>query len=146
MTFLATTGASALAVGGAFSAGVLGGLPNSALFSFKLDHFPPVIGVGFALNQSSIRLAGTADWWLYHKSLGGPFYIYAGLGGYVDLQTGNTSGTSIGARLPIGLQFFPLNPLELFIEIAPRAGIGLNPFSFPDWGVQGAVGFRFWLK
>ncbi|HUZ16938.1 MAG TPA: hypothetical protein VMV68_01025 [Spirochaetia bacterium] len=141
----ATADVSALGVGGAFSLGVLGGLPNSALFSIKLDNVRPIIGIGVSIGSGAARIGGTADWWLYHQPLVGAISLYAGLGAYVDVQTGTAFNASVGARIPVGLQIFPIKPLELFVEVAPRAGIGLNPVSFPDWGVQGAFGFRFWF-
>jgi hypothetical protein len=144
-SFLATAGVSAIGVGGAFGLDLLGGLPNSALFSIKLDNVPPILGIGVSVGSNNLHVGGTADWWLWHQPLAGPLYLYAGLGAYVDLDTGPNFDAGVGARIPIGLQIFPLKPLELFLEIAPRAGIGLNPIQFPEWGVQSAFGFRFWF-
>lgn len=141
----ATAGVSALGVGGAFSLGVLGGLPNSALFSIKLDSAAPVLGIGVAVGTQSARIGGTADWWLYNKKLSGPFSTYIGVGAYLDVQTGSSATVGLGVRMPVGLQLFPVKPLELFLEVAPRAGLTFNPVKFPDWGLQGAFGFRFWL-
>lgn len=142
---LVATGASALGIGGAFSVGVLGGLPSSAMLSLKLDGVPPVLGLGISVGGGNAHIGATADWWLYHSPLAGPLGIYLGVGGYADIDTGSGGNFGVGARLPIGLQIFPVKPLELFLEIAPRAGITLNPFYFPSWGIQGAAGFRFWF-
>lgn len=142
---LVTTGVSALGIGGAFSVGVLGGLPNQAMLSIKLDHVRPIFGVGVSVGSGSAQIGATADWWLYHAALTGPVSIYLGLGAYGDFQTGSAGSIGLGARLPIGLQIFPLKPLELFLEIAPRAGLTFNTFQFPVFGLQGAAGFRFWF-
>lgn len=142
---LVATSASALAIGGAFSVGVLGGLPSSAMLSVKLDNVAPVLGLGVSVGGGTMHIGATADWWLYHTALGGPFWLYLGPGGYVDVQTGSTATIGLGLRLPIGLQFFVLKPLELFLEVAPRAGLTFNPTQFPVWGIQGALGFRFWF-
>lgn len=142
---LVATSASALAVGGAFSVGVLGGLPSSAMLSVKLNGNAPVIGLGLSVGGGTTHIGATADWWLYHASLGGPFWIYLGPGAYADIQTGSGGTLGLGLRLPIGIQFFVLKPLELFIEAAPRAGVTLNPTQFPVWGIQGAAGFRYWF-
>ncbi|HUX20704.1 MAG TPA: hypothetical protein VMW69_05645, partial [Spirochaetia bacterium] len=108
---LATTGLSALGIGGAFSVGVLGGLPSSAMLSLKLDNVPPILGLGISVGGGSAQIGATADWWLYHSTLAGPLSIYLGLGGYADIQTGTGGYFGLGARLPIGLQIFPLKPL-----------------------------------
>ena len=142
---LVTTSASALGIGGAFSVGVLGGLPSSAMLSVKFDQIRPILGLGVTVGSGSAQIGATADWWLYHATLAGPLSIYVGLGGYADIQTGSGGSLGLGARIPVGLQIFPIKPLELFLEIAPRAGVGLNPFSFPVFGLQGAAGFRFWF-
>jgi len=142
---LVATGASALGIGGAFSVGMLGGLPSSAMLSLKLDNVRPVLGIGVSVGGGAAQFGATADWWLYQGKLAGPLGLYVALGGYADLQTGSTSTIGLGARLPIGIQIFPLKPLELFLEVAPRAGLTFNAFQFPVWGIQGAAGFRFWF-
>lgn len=142
---LVATSASALAIGGAFSVGVLGGLPSSAMLSVKLNGSAPVLGLGVSIGGGTMHIGATADWWLYHAPLGGPLYIYLGPGVYADIQTGTGGTLGFGLRLPIGLQFFVIKPLELFVEVAPRAGLTLNPTLFPVWGMQGALGFRFWF-
>lgn len=142
----AVSGVSALAIGGAFGIGMLGSLPNQALFSIKLNNSAPVIGVGVSLGKGSARLGATADWWLYHRALTTSLYTYLGLGGYLDVQTGSPAQVGVGVRLPIGLQLFVIKPLALFVEVAPRAGLAFNPIKFPAWGMQGAFGFRFWFR
>jgi len=140
---LSTSGLSALGIGGAFSTGIVGGMPNSAMISLKLDKLP-LLGFGFSIGSAQTNIGLTADWWFYHENVGGPFSVYVGAGAYGEYNTG-TFGA--GARLPIGLQFFPIKPLELFIEAAPRAGLTFgNPIQFPVWGVQAAVGFRVWTR
>ncbi len=140
---VAASGLSALGIGGAFSTGIVGNMPNSAMISLKLDKLP-LLGFGFSIGSGQTDIGLTADWWFYHEKVGGPFSVYIGAGGYGEYNNG-TFG--LGARLPIGLQFFPLKPLELFIEAAPRAGLALgNPIQFPVWGVQAAVGFRVWTR
>ncbi len=139
---LGTSGASAAAIGGEFSSGVVGGLPNAAMVTFKLDHLP-VIGIGLSIGGSSSAVSVTADWWLYHQALGGPFYLYIGPGLFADEVNGSVSA---GGRLPIGLQYFVIKPVELFAEVAPTLGVTLgNVVQFPTWGVQGSLGFRYWF-
>lgn len=140
---LSASGLSALGIGGAFSTGIVGGMPNSAMLSLKLPKLP-LLGFGFSVGSAQTDISLTADWWFYHQNVGGPFSVYIGAGGYGEYLNGSFG---LGARLPIGLQFFPLKPLELFIEAAPTAGLSFgNPVQFPVWGVQASVGFRIWTS
>ena len=136
---------SAMAIGGAYSTQLLNNGAGNGALTFKLDKWDPVFGLSFGGNSDYFRLGFSADWWMYHKPLAGIVSIYLGPGLYVNLGLGETSNVDVGARIPIGFQIFPIDPLELFIEIAPSIGLDLNPVAFPVWGLQGAIGFRFWF-
>ena len=128
-------------IGGAFGLGFVD-MPHQAMLSVKFDTFPAVFGIGASIGSSSIQIGVTADWWLFHQHLFSIVNLYIGPGMYAAIG-GNTS---LGVRVPIGLRAFILDPLELFIEIAPSIGLRLSdPITFPAWGVQGAFGFRFWF-
>ena len=79
---------------------------------------------------------------MVNKRIDGIFYWYLGPGLYVGAGTGYLG---LGIRVPIGLQIFIIEPLELFIEAAPRFGLGLSPLDFPQVGIMAAIGFRFWF-
>jgi hypothetical protein len=140
----------ALAAAPAFSFGIGGayglnfnGFGSAGLLSVKFDEFPAVIGVGARFSTNGFRVGLTADWWLYETNLVEMLDLYVGPGLFADIGTGVFD---IGVRVPIGIHMFIIDPLELFFEIAPAIGVGLTPdFYFPAWGVQGAVGFRFWF-
>jgi hypothetical protein len=130
-----------IGIGAAFNAGFLD-LPSQAMLSFKLDESPAVFAVGASIGSNKFELGVTADWWMYQTELVSIFHMYVGPGVYA--QIGN--GFALGVRVPIGVQAFVLEPLELFLEVAPALGIKLSdPIDFPTFGVQGAFGFRFWF-
>ena len=142
---IATAPIWSFGIGGAFGLDLAGGTVGpGALLSFSLDTYPAVFGVGASFGGGSVSLGVTADWWLYYTNLVGILALYIGPGVYVDVKVGSGDASfGIGARVPIGLQAWILDPLEVFLEIAPT--FGLKNGSFPAFGVQGAIGFRFWF-
>ena len=131
------------ALGGEFGLNVAGGLPNSALLSFRLPKFPPVIGLGVSIPDGGTASAAVLlDWWLYQGNLVSFINYYVGPGIY--LQVG--SGVNAGLRVPVGLDAFPIPPLEVFVEFAPAVGlIAPSGVAIPNWGLQAGFGFRFWF-
>ena len=144
---LASMSVSALGIGGAFSFNALGtdsAIPGGAL-SLKLDGIDPIFGIGVRAGDGILNVGFTADYWMFREHLTGMLNIYAGPGAYVNLTLGDVTDVDLGLRIPVGLNMYPIDILELFVELAPRVGIALNPLVFPTWGIQGAVGFRFWF-
>ena len=143
---IVSTSASAMAIGGAFSLDALGGGAYGAALSLKLDDFQPVLGISARGGGGTMNIGLTADWWMYHEPLAGIISLYVGPGGYlVATGLGGDANMDIGARVPVGFQIFPIDPLEIFVELAPSLGIALSPFAFPTFGLQAAFGFRFWF-
>ena len=69
--------------------------------------------------------------------------LYVGPGLYTVI---GSNVFDLGVRVPVGIHMYVIDPLELFLEIAPALGVGLSGgFEFPRFDVQGAVGFRFWF-
>lgn len=135
---VAVSGFSAsFGIGGAFSLDAMGGLPSSVMLSLKVPQFPVVWGLGWNLAGDSFRLGLTADWWLYSTNLVSFINLYVGPGLYLALP----DPFAIGARIPIGFNAFPIDPLELFLEIAPT----ITFIPTIDFGLQAAFGFRFWF-
>ena len=111
----------------------------NTMLSLKLDNQDFLLGIGADQNSG---LAATADWWLVQKPLEGIINYYAGPGGYLGISSNSVDA---GLRIPFGLNIYPIDPLELFVEIAPAIGVNIDPFRFPTFGWQTALGFRFWF-
>jgi hypothetical protein len=146
LTLFAVFSASAYqaAIGGEFALRLANGLPSSALLSFRVPKLPPVFGVGVSIPEGGgdASFAVLADWWLAQGNLFSFINYYIGPGIYVAVA----QDVSAGIRVPIGLNAYPLKPLEVFIEFAPAVGL-LAPsgVQIPQWGLQAGFGFRFWF-
>jgi hypothetical protein len=102
----------------------------------------------------------TGDYYFIDKPLVPEINLdwYLGLGGYAGMwiwkdnyrPSGAADGSpdmsvTLGARLPIGLSWQPLDFLEVFMDVAPSLGLWVIPLRFPDWDVHVDVGVRFWI-
>jgi len=134
--------ADTFGIGVAYSINAIGGLPSSALLSLKVPQLPIIWGVGARIGGGAFNLAATADWWLIQQNLVSFLNIYAGPGLYISLP----DYFEIGARIPVGLNAYPLDFLEIFAELALA-----HPFwtegglVIPSFRLQAAFGFRFWF-
>jgi hypothetical protein len=142
----ASTGAFAIGIGGAFSSSPIGpgAYYGGGALSLKLDGMP-LLGISGYSNSGVFALGGTADWWMVNENLSGILNYYAGIGGYAHISLGSPTAFGFGARIPLGLNAYVLDPLELFLEIAPAIGVSIGTGSIFDWGLQSAIGFRFWF-
>ncbi len=115
---------------------------------FHIPKVPLYFGVGAASNAGTLAVDATVDYWLAHGRLSGILDGYIGLGGYASLATSGSAQFAVGARLPLGLQIWPLKSglLEIFLEVAPAwiplTDAGLSALTFE---LQPALGFRIWL-
>ncbi|MBN2737592.1 MAG: hypothetical protein JXR70_11475 [Spirochaetales bacterium] len=135
--------AKGLGIGIAAGLNQIGGLPNSMLLSLKLPEIPFLLGLGLNLTPGVFGLGVTADWWMYQTHLVGILNLYLGLGLFLDVQN---EQISFGGRLPVGLQVWVIDPLELFLEVAPTLTlVGTAGIQIPNVGFQGAFGIRFWF-
>jgi len=140
-----TIGATAqtFGIGGAFSIDSLGGLPSSAMLSVKVPQLPMLWGVGLQLSENDFNMAFTADWWLYQQNLVSFLKLYVGPGLYLSLP----NRIEFGGRVPIGINAYPIEVLELFLEVAPTLLLFSDTgIDIPSFGLQGAFGFRFWFN
>jgi len=133
----------ATGVGVAVGIDPLGGLPGSnVMLSLKVDQIPFLMGIGFAIGQDTFQFGLTGDYWVLNANLFSFVNYYLGPGFYV----GYANDLVLGGRLPIGLNAYPIDNLELFVELAPTLAVGIGePIRFPVFGIQGAFGLRFWF-
>lgn len=135
--------ADTLGIGAAWSLSALGGLPNSAMLSLKVPQLPILWGVAAQFGAGDFNMGLTADWWLYQQNLVSFIGLYVGPGVYLSLP----QPFEIGGRIPIGLNAYPLDFLELFVEIAPAIVLFSSDsgVTIPNFRFQGALGVRFWF-
>lgn len=118
--------------------GIMIGDPTG--LTFRMGNFP-IIGLAWSLNN---HLHVHCDYWFLNKPFfHTPLNWYLGAGAkflFFDHPDNGPfkdedSGFGLGIRVPVGLQFYPIGELELFLEAVP--GIYLIPgtsFSL-DWGL-----------
>jgi len=139
--------AFAWGIGGAFNLGVTDSAIPGAALTVKPPNSSLVFGLGATLGSNVSVIGLTADYWAVNAKLVDALNYYVGFGGYLTIVANdNNNALGLGGRIPVGLNIFPIKPLELFLEVAPTIGVGLgDPVTFPVWGLQGAFGFRFWF-
>ena len=132
LSFFVTFGI--LPVAGDVGVGVILGSPTgiSALFGNRV-----ALAAAWSLPAERIHLH--ADVWLLRQRLIDPVDWYLGVGGKVQLASGDSDDVRAGIRIPVGLQWYVLPRLELFGEIVP--GMRLIPST--DFDLDGGVGIRF---
>ncbi len=146
MTGFSVPRKAGFAIGGAFALDPIGTPYPGGAITFKLPVLPPVFGVGFSFGSQAFRLGITGDWWLWNFQLVSILWMYVGPGLWVNINIADSgTGVGLGVRVPVGLELWVIEPLELFLEIAPRVGLAIRDPVTIDWGIQGAVGFRFWF-
>ena len=124
--------------------GVILGEPSGA--SIKIGNFP-VLGISWSFRN---RLNATVDWWLFNSELVEPLDWYLGVGANIYLGfnqgVGNTNIFGAGFRVPVGLQWWLLSELELFLELAPGIAITTNPNSIVGFDMGGGIGMRYYFE
>ena len=121
-------------------AGIVLGEPTG--LSFKSGNLAVGLGWSFA-SKSDNRIDASIDWWLINEDFVGPLNWYLGVGTKIGLKLNQDKDIfNIGLRIPIGIQMWPVEKLELFLEIAP--GILLIPGTDPD--ISGGIGLRYYFQ
>ena len=114
-----------------------GALGTGLGLTAKFGNFP-VIGAEWNFGKDTSRIAGSVDYWVINSHLTGNLDYYIGLGAYAGLALGSNSAFDIGGRIPIGIQFWPVDKFEVFAELAPLVGF------LPSLGIGGA--FRLGMR
>lgn len=140
---IGTASIFAFGIGVQGGGGVSGGRGiGGAALTFKLDTAPWV----FAVDWDFARIGISADQWFLNKPFASPFNFYVGWGVYVGMGLGGGNLLAVGGRIPIGINAFFLDGmLEPYFQIVPSLGLSVFDFHFPDWGVAGNLGLRFWF-
>jgi len=131
-----------------------GGSGGGAL-SLKAPQFPIYWGISFALRNNFWGISVTGDYFTIENTINSNLNLgwFFGIGGYAGVYgySGSESGIALhaGARAPIGIYIFPLNFLEVFLDVAPSLGLGLGIGDRGginiDGGIGGELGVRFWF-
>jgi hypothetical protein len=147
--FVASTSVFSLGIGASFGLKPFGDLPGEqrVMFSLKTDDLPFLLGFGFEIGEEKFNLGTTFDYLLVRQNLFNFVNFYAGPGGYLGIMTKGDDELAVqfGLRVPLALYIFPLDVLELFIEIAPTWMIFDGEVLGTNLGAMGALGFRFWF-
>jgi hypothetical protein len=99
----------------------------------------PVIGLEWNLLQDSSIISGSLDCWLVNPYTDSVLSYFIGIGGYAAMTTSDGSSTfNLGGRVPFGLQLFPVDQLEIFLEVSPM--IIFVPTI--EWRASARLGFR----
>lgn len=124
------------------------GTGNVAL-SLKLPSLPIFWALSLEIDGSAFGLGAHGDYYFYHNTLFAEANLdwYLGLGGWLSLWGFDDDfGFALGARLPVGLSWQPLDMLEVFLEIAPSLGLQVLPkVKFPAGGIGLGLGVRVWF-
>jgi len=123
---------SALGIYGSVGANA-GALSGATGLSFKFGSFPVV---GLAYNFTGNTFGASVDYYVIDaQGLAASLSYFLGVGGYVGIGSGDFTA---GLRVPIGLQFWPVKKLELYLS--PVASVPLLPS--PSFAVGAEFGLR----
>ena len=123
--------------------GVILGEPTGV--SIKYNNFP-ILGIAWSIDN---HFHVHCDYWAHHAVLDGPVNWYAGIGGKMKVYRSDSKGRpkdddsrfGAGLRIPVGLQYYITDQLELFGEVVP--GISLIPETSFD--LDAGIGLRYYF-
>ena len=100
------------------------------------------IGLGWSFASADNRIDATIDWWLINDHFVEMLDWYLGAGAKVGIKLNqDTDIFNIGLRIPLGIQWWPAEELELFAEIAP--GLLLVPAT--EFDISAGIGLRYYF-
>ncbi len=120
-------GMSAVGLFGSFVGNGTGdtGAGLGLLFSWNAK---PLVGLSWSLSDEAQRVGVFADWWVWDAPIQNTplkYWVAVGLfGGLASVEADNSDNDKdidfdLGARLPVGIRFFPISKLDLFLELVP---------------------------
>ncbi|MDR1238907.1 MAG: DUF3996 domain-containing protein [Treponema sp.] len=146
-----------------------GGALGGWAVSLKVPSVPVFWGINMSISSNGFNLGATGDYYIIDQTLIKEAGLgwFLGIGGYFDFGTYTyryvttdytRTALGLGARVPIGLSWQPINVLEVFIDFAPSLGIIFYSGDYYDYstnknesrsrlggGWQGDIGIRFWF-
>jgi len=133
-----TFGLTAIGAYGSF--GYTGTAVGGIGLSLKFGSFP-VIGLKYDFSEPA-RIGASVDWYIL-DSLGlvGACTYFLGVGGAVGLVTGTSASVDFALRGNIGLQVWPVDLLELYLDLIPT--LNLFPRVTPGVGLELGLRFHF---
>jgi hypothetical protein len=150
------------------------GSDMGAMLSLKFSSLPVFWAVtadfGSGNDESFVNIGVIGDGYLIDKlivkDIGLHWFLGIGGWGQLNMHTWNffgreynSTGCAFGVRVPIGLSWQPIAPLEIFLDIAPRLGVAFSPevksdsgrvlreseADFPVFGYPIELGIRVWF-
>lgn len=118
--------------------GIVLGEPTG--ITFKSESL--VIGLGWSFATNDNQIDTTLDWWLINENLTDILDWYLGAGAKIRINLNqNTDIFNIGFRVPVGIQWWASNEIEIFGEIAP----GLLLFPSTSFDISAGIGLRYYF-
>lgn len=138
-------------VHGDWSLGLQGGYVVNGLgglsFTFKLPPVPILFAVDFGFDSHHFSIGATGDWWIMNPNIVGPLYWFFGPGAAVSFTMGDDFAMFVGPRFVVGLDVFPIKPLEIYLQAAAQIGFGFdNATPVFGWGIPLDLGVRWWFQ
>jgi hypothetical protein len=126
-----------------------GGWDGGGALSLKVPSVPIFWGISLGFSEHYFKIGLQGDKYFVDRVLLKEAFLhwYLGLGGWLSFYGDDYDHAyfSLGARLPIGLSFQPVDVLEIFLEMAPSLGLQVVPLYFPAGGWPVSLGIRVWL-
>lgn len=134
---------------GSWALGLQGGyVVNGAAglsVTFKVPKAPLVFAADLGFNSDYFSVGATGDYWLANPNITGPLYWYYGPGLAASVSLDDDLGIFAGARFVVGLNVFPIQPLEIYLQAAGQIGVYIDDGVGLGWGVPVNLGIRWWF-
>jgi len=115
--------------------------------SLKVPSIPIFWGIHMNVEEHFFSLGLMGDKYFIDQALVKDIGLhwFLGLGLYANIVFFKEAMFGFGARLPIGLSWQPVKPLEIFFNLSPSLGVQINPIHIPAGGLGAEFGIRLWF-
>ena len=122
--------------------GIIVGEPTG--ISIKYDDL--ALGLAWSVKN---HFHAHCDYWLHNAVLESPVNWFIGIGGKLKIFTKDSKGRGknedsrlgAGVRIPVGLQYYIINQLELFGELVP----GISVYPSTSFDLNAGIGIRYYF-